>query len=79
MPRPPKVIIEPAKGRDGWDIAIEGRRRPVAHTETKAAAEPIARATLGKLGGGELERRRRDGTIQDARTIGRKENRRSPG
>ena len=80
MARPPKVIIEPNPKGPGWKVAVEGKPAPVAVTKTKAEAERPAREQLDKLGGGEPERRKLDGTIQDARTIPpRKENRRSPG
>jgi hypothetical protein len=51
----------------------------VAVAARKPGAVRAAHDELMRLGGGELEIRRMDGTIEEARTIGVPENRRSPG
>ena len=76
--RPTKLIVGPDDQR-GWEVTREGERGSLAVTAKKPDAVRAARIELQRLGGGELEIRRRDGTIQEARTIGVPENLGSPG
>jgi hypothetical protein len=79
MGRPTKVIVGPARNVTGWAVSEEGRSRPPEVHALKSAAVRAGKELVLALGGGELEIRRRDGTIEEARTIDHPENRRSPG
>lgn len=75
-----KIIVAPEPGsKRSWTVGASGPSEPVATTRTQAEAIALAREELARLGGGELEIRGRDGRVREARTLGAKENRRSPG
>ena len=79
MARPTKVIVGPNQGAPGWAVSIEGSHKVLTGIGTKLDAIRLGRGELVRLGGGELEIRRRNGSVQEARTIGVPENRGSAG
>jgi hypothetical protein len=75
-----KVMVAPEPGtRRGWIVDQSGATPPIATLPTQREAIARARQELARLGGGELEIRRPNGRIREARTLGVEENRRSRG
>lgn len=67
---PERRIVQP-NSEGGWDVTARDARRASTHADTQAEAIDRARQIVERLGGGEVEIRRRNGVIRDVDTVGR--------